>query len=408
MSAQKVCTALLLVVSAAAAHAQVQPLSEDAALARLSPDSPRVRALAGEVDVARADIAMARRFPNPQLAVSREAAGGVREYYSLVTQALPVTGRRGFEIRASEARLRATDARFDALLWRARADLRQAYAELAVSQAREDELRRVRDRLSELADTLARREAAGDAAGFDRLRAEREVLDVEADLAATVAARGRAQAALAAFFPPDVDPLALRVEPIGASSPAALPDLDVLVTRAIASRGELRALDADADAARFAGRAAARRRIPEPQVTAGLKTVGGGPDRQGSVLTVQASVPLFDAGKAERLQARSRESLAVAQAEAFRTSLRAEIAGLRAAIAERRRAVARYGPARASADALERIARVSYDDGERGILEVLDAYRSAATARLRALDLTLAQRLDEIELEYLAGWELPR
>ena len=34
----------------------------------------------------------------------------------------------------------------------------------------------------ELAEILARREAEGDAAGFDRLRAEREVLDLEADM----------------------------------------------------------------------------------------------------------------------------------------------------------------------------------------------------------------------------------
>ena len=60
-----------------------------------------------------------------------------------------------------------------------------------------------RDRLRGLAEVLARREAAGEAAGYDRLRAEREVMEIEADLSAARADRARAQAALAAFFAPN-------------------------------------------------------------------------------------------------------------------------------------------------------------------------------------------------------------
>jgi cobalt-zinc-cadmium efflux system outer membrane protein len=60
----------------------------------------------------------------------------------------------------------------------------------------------------------------------------------------------------------------------------------------------------------------------------------------------------------------------------------------------------------ASAD-LERIAQVSYDAGERGILELLDAYRSAATARVRQGTLDLAVRQAELELEFISGWEIP-
>jgi outer membrane protein TolC len=56
---------------------------------------------------------------------------------------------------------------------------------------------------------------------------------------------------------------------------------------------------------------------------------------------------------------------------------------------------------------LERIAQVSYDAGERGILELLDAYRSAATARIRQSALDLAVRQGELELEFVSGWEIP-
>ena len=76
---------------------------------------------------------------------------------------------------------------------RARADLRLAFAQLVSAQARERELIAARDRLRGLADVLGKRDAAGDAAGFDRLRAEREVTDLDAGRAAVATERARAQ-----------------------------------------------------------------------------------------------------------------------------------------------------------------------------------------------------------------------
>ena len=57
---------------------------------------------------------------------------------------------------------------------------------------------------------------------------------------------------------------------------------------------------------------------------------------------------------------------------------------------------------------IERIAQVSYDAGERGILELLDAYRTGASARIRQAALDAAVRQAEIELEFVSGWEIPR
>jgi outer membrane protein TolC len=57
---------------------------------------------------------------------------------------------------------------------------------------------------------------------------------------------------------------------------------------------------------------------------------------------------------------------------------------------------------------LERIAQVSYDAGERGILELLDAYRTGAAARVRQAALDASVRQAEIELEFVSGWEILR
>jgi cobalt-zinc-cadmium efflux system outer membrane protein len=77
-------------------------------------------------------------------------------------------------------------------------------------------------------------------------------------------------------------------------------------------------------------------------------------------------------------------------------------------VIERRAVADRYrGVTASSAGQLERIAQVSYEAGERGILELLDAYRNGATARVRQAALDTAARHAEIELELVSGWEIP-
>jgi len=258
-----------------------------------------------------------------------------------------------------------------------------------------------------LADVLAKREAAGDAAGFDRLRAEREVFDVDADRAVAASERARAQATLASFFDAPAD--ATRIVAIAAvASNASPPPVEALVEQAESIRGELLALRKEIEAARFSERAADRRRIPDPEIVAGTKssTVGGGD--VGSVLTIHAAIPLFDRARPDRALARARAAQAQARIEAFRAVLRADIAAVRAAVLERRETAERYRSAAvAGAGQIERIAQVSYDAGERGILELLDAYRTAASARIRQAALDAAARQAEIELEFLSGWESP-
>jgi cobalt-zinc-cadmium efflux system outer membrane protein len=290
---------------------------------------------------------------------------------------------------------------------RLRADLRLAFAELVATQVRERELTAARDRFGELARILARREAEGDAAGFDRLRAEGEVLDVEADLAIAATERARAQATLAGFLADASDPSQL-VAVARSSVPVDVPSLEALLDRAESSRGELHAFQHEIDAAGLAARAADRRRLPEPEIVAGTKSSTLGAGSVGSVFMVQATIPLFDRARPERALAAARASRAEARADAFRAVLRGEVAALRAAVLERRAAAERYRlQAVRGVTEIERIAQVSYDAGERGILELLDAFRLGVSARLRQAALDLALRQAEIELEFATGWEIP-
>jgi outer membrane protein, heavy metal efflux system len=405
MRAPLVGAAVLSVLLPAAGHAQSLTLTESEALTRLSDDSPRVRALRAATEVARAEVLTVGRWPNPRVTYDREAVAGITENIASVTQPLPITGRRRLEVRAASAMVEATESRADESVRRARADLRHAFTELVVAQARERDLQTIRARLSEVVQILERRESAGDSAGFDRLRAERELGDLDADAALAGVERVRAQGAVAAFFV-GVDPTTLVA--VDRMARTELPTLAALIERAEASRGELAALRHEAAAAGFSAQAADRRRLPEPEIIGGTKTstVEGGD--LGTVLSLVATLPLFDRGHPDRALAEAKQRQAVARAEVFRQALRAEIASLRDVVERRRQAATQYrDSALRGVDQIERIARLSYDAGERSILELLDAYRTRLAASVRQATLDLAVRQAEIELEFATGWEMP-
>src|SRR4051812_13440617 len=93
-----VAAALVCLPSVAAAQAV---LSESEAIARLAAESPRVLAIRASVGVSRAEALAAGRWPNPLFTFNREAVAGVTENMVLVTQRLPLNGRRAFEIGAA-------------------------------------------------------------------------------------------------------------------------------------------------------------------------------------------------------------------------------------------------------------------------------------------------------------------
>jgi cobalt-zinc-cadmium efflux system outer membrane protein len=404
--------AIAMALLPSAAGAQSLVLTESQALDRLSMDSPRVRAIRASADVARADALAAGRWPNPRVTVNREATVGITEYISTVGQVLPVTGKRGLAMSAASAHADAASSRADDQVRRVRADLRVAFITLVAATFREQEMVIAADRVRALATAIGKREAAGDAAGFDKLRAERAVLDVDTDVFVLREARASAEANLASFFsgvpldsisvvPPNVTGWSHTPPPT-----QPVPVLADLIALAEQRRGELRALQQDVASAEFAERAAIRGLVPEPEIVAGTKSSNAGSGDIGGVLAVHTTIPLFDRAHPERASARARAAEARARADAFRTNLRAQLSALHRSVTERRERAFQYRASEPATRDLDRIANVSYDAGERGIQEVLEVYRTTAAARVRQIDLDLAVRQAEIELEFASGWEL--
>jgi cobalt-zinc-cadmium efflux system outer membrane protein len=87
--------------------------------------------------------------------------------------------------------------------------------------------------------------------------------------------------------------------------------------------------------------------------------------------------------------------------------MQSEIQGAREVLTIRREALAAYQPELASEGAeLTRMTRVAYEEGEVGILELLDSLRVNRLASLRLLELQAGVREAFIELERAVGAEL--
>ena len=381
-----------------------QSLTEAQAVARMRAEYPRVTALRLGVRELEAD-ARERTLPaNPAVAYTREEAGAVVDDFLLVSQELPLWGRRGLlgEAAGHEASARSADV--DARLLAVEAGLRHVFADLLLAQDRVRSLEAGVGRLDALIAVLRTREEQGEGSRFDRLRAEREVAEVDADLALAHIDRRRAQARLAAFFAEGTDPDGLtaagRLDDY-AATPVPAPAGDELPER----RPEYLALGLEAERWGAEGRAARRLRLPSAQVTGGMKRSGvlGSMDT-GFVFGASLSVPVFNRGQAQAARAAAAGARVEAERRSLAARIAAEVHAASAAAAGARELADRYRADSVSrADELVAIATAAYEEGEFGILELLDAHRVSLSANLRSLELSAAARRAAIELDRATG-----
>ena len=97
----------------------------------------------------------------------------------------------------------------------------------------------------------------------------------------------------------------------------------------------------------------------------------------------------------------SRARACQAERASIEYRIRSEIAGASEVLALRQAALAQEQ--QGAAEELVQIAEVAYREGEVGILELLDAARTASRARSARIDMRLDARLAQIALERAVG-----
>lgn len=391
----------------AGSPASAQGLIEAEALRRFERENTYARAFAARVRAVRGETRGWSLPPNPAVTYTREDAAGGQDNFLLVQQSVPLSGRLGLLRRAGRSTVGAAEAELAYELLQLRSDFRTAFFALLLAQERGALFEAWVPQLRETVRILREREREGEGSAFDRLRAERELANGEANLASARIIQAQARGKLASFFAPGTDPASLVVQGDFVAG-TALPVLEELLTRSLTVRGDYLASQRQLERFGYEQRAAERLRIPEPILSAGLKrtSILGRADI-GYTFSVTVPIPLFIRGQADEARARAAveqtESVIAARRQQIETEVKTAYETLRL----RRRMAQEYARELGDKGAeLSRIARLAYEEGEQGILELLDAYRVALFSRLQALELAGSAKLAELELNRAVGEEV--
>jgi cobalt-zinc-cadmium efflux system outer membrane protein len=342
--------------------------------------SPALKAAEARIQIEAGRLRQAGLYPNPELAlgVTRLTSDwGPKETVLGVLQPIPYHGKRGLERQEAAERLEAARRDRD----RERLDLllgvRETYCRIhfasEVVQVKED------DRLAtgEIQKAVRARVAAGDASPVEALKASVEVRRSESQLSL---ARGDLAATIASFnlllgLPAEAPTVVAGPPP----DPGPAGDLNALVARAVERQPEIQSRQHAAQAAGFAAERARLEHRPDVAI--------------GPTFGTEEGAGFVGLGLVLKIPAWNRNQGNIAAADAGRDEARREADAARLAVS---RLVAdssgRYRSARAQqelyengllaeAEQLAEAARKSYEGGESGILDLLDARRTALAVR---------------------------
>ena len=322
-------------------------------------------------------------------------------------QAIAVNGRRSllYEAAASEARAASSSA--DHILRQVEAELRRSFYRLVYLQVRRQMVDLHIAELEELARILREREAAGEGSKFDRLQGERELVDQETELAQIEVMMGEARAELARYLGDTVNPAGLEVD--GTLAPGfELPPLREALADGLGRRSDYQVEAERLEQLRLEGEAANRLRIPNPVISGGLKRAEvGGQVVTGPVIGVSVDLPLFRTGRVEREVASAKTLRVRERRNDVENQILADVRATHETLRLRRLIARNYrSQSEQRVQELSEIADVAYEEGELGILDLLETRRVASHARLQQLELEAAAKLAEVEFDRSVAKEL--
>ena len=343
-------------------------------------------------------------LPNPRVSWQREGLltgqGSAQDVFRAsvpIDVARPLSARSLAASRSAWLRSQASLARTAAVL-----EAVLVYYGVVAAERRVEILGRAVASLDEAARVLVRREEVGTASGYESSR-----LAIASELARSRLAELRgalrgARARLGLLL--DLDAATFRVD--GALTPSHLPAEAALVRTGTTTRDVAQHARASTVAAAEAESRAEWAWLPTFTLSGGANVVSDLGTSYGYVVGLSLSIPIFDHGQALRSEARAQRALATARSEALTRRVRGDVATAHAIYAAAVRELGRFDAATsAQVEALHSAAESGYREGERTIVELLDAQRARTRVAERRLDLLVLAKRAEARLR-AAGGEL--
>jgi cobalt-zinc-cadmium efflux system outer membrane protein len=393
---------LALLTACSCAHAQ--DWTEQVVLSMFEQQSPIKRETRAAAAAAVEELRGKTLWPNPVGVYSRETVGFTE--FIQGEQQLPISGRLGLARKAMEPAREAAEAQGAARIWDIRSNLRAAFYRALAAQRQEELIQSSLAEIQHVIQLLVAREREGEGSRYDRIRVERETADLRADIAVSRARVRAEQTVLLSYLPAETPVTRLN----GDLAPRLLATSATdAVQHALGNRAEFRAQTSRLTQLSLEQQAAERLKIPEPMITAGLKRTQVSPNQNasGAVIGVSISLPIFNKGRTEVSRLSAEQKRIRAQRDQLTQQVSATVTGAFDVYTSRASALAAFERETGDSGAeLLRVSRIGYEEGELGILQLLDSYRLMRQTALRRLELQLAVKESEIELSRAAGVEV--
>jgi cobalt-zinc-cadmium efflux system outer membrane protein len=396
--------ASLLAAGPAAGQTTLPPaLTFQAAVERALTANPTIGAARLTRAMNLAGLAAAGERPNPEATFEIEKETPKQS----VGVALPVElgGKRSRRIAVGQATLRRGDAELAALVAQVRNDVRRAYFELAVSQARLDVQRELRDLSTRVRDAAQTRFDAGDAPRLEVLQADLALAAAENEV---LAAQGSARAAQARLNALLAQPLDASQQLTTALDPGAPITTEAALNVARTAGAELAVLDRQIDEQRAKLSLAQALRLPDLVPTATLTHDAEPEITYGWRAGVAVTLPILTTHRAGVLVEQTILDQLIAQRQAVETRVAGDVTAAATAAESGRQTYVRYRDViLPQAQQVEQLAQDSYQLGQTGIAALLQALQTARDVRLRALDAVAQAQSSLADLERAIGAPLP-
>lgn len=364
---------------------------------------PRVAAARSRVRSSEGGVTVARTPPNPEVeatagrGTAREGPARRDEWELAVSMPLDWLARRGPEVDAARATVDEVTAEGQALRAEVSAELWRLFVRAGYARSEVETLEATEQQVEALTRLVRRRVEAGEGRPVEVPRVELELERVRIDLAVARASRDGTLAQLGAWLGAPIQRVELPATPPLVEDGAGLGNL--------ARHPRVRTALARAGAAKAEASVARRSRVP-------AVTVGGfyasELDREAVGGRLAVELPLWDwkSGRVRRAEAAAEAEASRADAEgravaaAFADALSACVRARTVADRQKTNILPR---AEESARTLER----TFQLGEAGILDVIDARRVLLEARREFLSSARERDVECGALILLSGRELP-
>lgn len=391
-------TAALVLMTLFSLHANAQ-LTESEVL-RLGLQNPQINALLdAQLEKARGKLQSAGRWDNPSFEYAREdmelPAGSSEETTLWLRQTINIAGVTGLQRKAANKAFEAET--FQQAMERRHLQkmLREAFYKTLAAQQSSAAIEALQTQLQTIRDRVNQREARGDASRFDALRMEKELSVVLSQ-----------HAHAAAKFNELYNSLFVTIDaPRQTLQGKLLPTGTVAATFQASRYPQLEAMQSLLQSAELSARAAAREQWPELTLGVGrTESREPGFEADGNNISIGISIPLFDNGRGERQLAQSTARELKAESSLLERKLQAAYdSALHTYQANMNAASRLENMGVNSGHSLTRLAETSYQAGELGIMELLDACRADLQTTEQSIASALAARLAYIQLQFLQG-----